>query len=429
MSKQKKKGIGFLEATSIGVGGMVGGGIFAVLGLAVQLARGGAPVAFAIAGLVALATAYSYTRLAVSFSSQGGTVAFLDKAFGSGLLTGTLNILLWLSYIVMLSVYAYAFGSYGATFFPEAEQVFWKHLLISVGVVAITALNLLSADLIGKAEDWVVGIKLSILLLFVGFGTRGIATERLSLGNWSSSFELVTGGMIIFLAYEGFELIANAAEDVREPKKTLPRAFFTAVGFVLILYVWIAAVAVGNLPVDRIVEAKDYALAVAAQPFFGQSGFLLITVAALLSTASAINATLYGAARLSYVIAQDGELPEALEKKIWNEPLQGLLITAGGTLLLANLFDISNLSTMGSAGFLLIFAAVNCANLKLAKQTGSRRFLSLTGMLLCLVALGCLLWQTLDSNPQRILILLAMLGLAFAIEAGFRLVSGRNLNL
>lgn len=427
MSVSGRKKIGFVEVTAIGIGGMVGGGIFAVLGLAVQLARGGAPVAFALAGVVALVTAYSYARLAVARPSQGGTVAFLDHAFGPGLITGTLNILLWLSYIVMLSLYAYAFGSYGATFFPADSQTFWKHLLITASVVGITGLNLLSADLIGEAEDWIVGTKLAILLLFVALGLGGIEPSRLSVDSWSSPLALVTGGMIIFLAYEGFELIANAAEDVREPAKNLPRAFFAAVGFVLVLYVLIAAVAIGNLAVDRIVAAKDYALAVAAEPFLGQGGFLLITLAALLSTTSAINATIYGAARLSYVIAKDGELPAFLEKKIWNEPLEGLLITAGSTLVIANLFDISSLSTMGSAGFLLIFAAVNGANARLAKQTGSRRWVSLTGLGLCLGALVCLLWETLIASPWRVWVLIAMVVASFAIEAGFRLLTGRQL--
>jgi hypothetical protein len=114
--------------------------------------------------------------------------------------------------------------------------------------------------------------------------------------------------MIIFLAYEGFELIANTAADVRDPNRTLPRAYYSAVGFVILLYVMVAAVTVGNLPVAQIVAAKDYALAEAAKPFLGSFGYLLITVAALLSTLSAINATLYGAARLSYTIAKDGEL-------------------------------------------------------------------------------------------------------------------------
>jgi amino acid transporter len=110
-----KKDMGLIEATSIGVGGMVGGGIFAVLGLAVSMARGATVIAFAIAGVVALLTAYAYAKLSVAIPSQGGTVAFLNRAYGKGMLTGSLNILLWLSYVVMLSLYAYAFGSYGAT--------------------------------------------------------------------------------------------------------------------------------------------------------------------------------------------------------------------------------------------------------------------------------------------------------------------------
>ena len=168
MGDSGEEKLGYWEVASIGVGGMVGGGIFAVLGLSVQLTNGGAPLAFMIAGIIALVTSYSYTRLSVTYPSQGGTVAFLDRAFGSGLLTGTANILLWISYIVMLSLYAYAFGSYGASFFPPASQVFWKHILITASVAGITGLNLLNSGLIGKAEDWIVLIKILILILFIG---------------------------------------------------------------------------------------------------------------------------------------------------------------------------------------------------------------------------------------------------------------------
>ena len=171
-------------------------------------------------------------------------------------------------------------------------------MLISLSVIVIAGLNLLSADVIGNAENWIVGLKVAILLLFVGVGYAGIHVSRVATGSWSPSLQLVAGGMIIFLAYEGFELIANTAHDVRDVARTLPRAYFTAVGFVLALYVLVSLVTVGNLPVDTIVAAKDYALAEAAKPFLGQAGFALIAIAALLSTASAINATLY---RLSEV--------------------------------------------------------------------------------------------------------------------------------
>jgi amino acid transporter len=421
--------LGFWQVAAIGVGGMVGGGIFAVLGLSVDLTHGGAPLAFLLAGVVAVVTSYSYTRLSVAFPSQGGTVAFLDRAFGSGVLTGTLNVLLWISYVVMLSLYAYAFGSYGASLFPAGSQTFWKHVLISGSIVAITGLNLFSASLIGEVEEWIVLVKLLILVLFVAAGVWGIDAARLEPAAWSQPLSVVAGGMIIFLAYEGFELIANSAQDVRDPGRTLPRAYYAAVGFVIVLYVLIAVVTVGTLPVAKIVDAQDYALAEAARPFLGERGFVLIAVAAMLSTASAINATVYGAARLSYIIAKDGELPAVLERKIWNEPLEGLLMTSGLTLLAANLIDLSSISTMGSAGFLLIFAAVNVANVVLAKQTGSRRWVSLLGAGLCLGALACLLWQTALRAPAQLWVPAAMVGAAFAVEAGYRFGRGRTLRL
>jgi amino acid transporter len=429
MSKSGKKDLSYLDVTAIGVGGMVGGGIFAVLGLSVQLTKGGAPVAFLIAGIVALVTSYSYARLSVTYPSQGGTVAFLDRAFGPGFLTGSINILLWISYIVMLSLYAYAFGSYGASFFSTDSQLFWKHVLITGSIVAITGLNLLNAKMIGEAEDWIVLLKLVILLLFIVVGIWGVDSARLVPQAWSSPVHLIAGGMIIFLAYEGFELIANTAQDVRDAKKILPRAFYSSIGFVILLYVLVAIVTVGTLPVENIVHAKDYALAEAARPSLGQTGFSLIAIAAMLSTSSALNATVYGAARLSYVIAKDGELPAELERKTWGEPIEGLLITSGVTVLIANLIDLSSISTMGSAGFLLIFAAVNSANVVLAEDTQSRRSISLLGAGLCLGALASLIWQTVDNSPRQIWLLVAMIGAAFSVELMFRVFSKRKISL
>jgi amino acid transporter len=429
MSKSRKENLSYWEVTAIGVGGMVGGGIFAVLGLSVQLTSGGAPIAFLIAGVVALVTSYSYARLSVTYPSQGGTVAFLDRAFGPGVLTGSMNILLWISYIVMLSLYAYAFGSYGASFFPPNSQLFWKHSLITGSVFVITALNLLNARLIGEAEDWIVLLKIVILLLFIAVGIWGIDSTKLAPAAWSSPLHLVAGGMIIFLAYEGFELIANTAQDVRDAARILPRAFYSSVGFVIVLYLLVAIVTVGTLPVEKIVAAKDYALAEAARPSLGHTGFLLIAVAAMLSTASAINATVYGAARLSYTIAKDGELPPILEKEVWGKPIEGLLITSGVTVLIANLVDLSSISMMGSAGFLLIFAAVNGANVVLADDTKSKRLLSLIGAGLCLAALGSLVWQTAANSPEQLWFLFAMIGAAFSIEIMFRVFTGRTMNL
>jgi amino acid transporter len=429
MGEIKAGKIGYWGVVSIGIGGMVGGGIFAVLGLAVLLAHGGTPVAFLIAGIVSLVTSYSYAKLSVRFPSEGGTVVFLDRAFGVDLFTGSMNSLLWLSYIVMLALYAYAFGSYGATFFPTGQQGMIKHLLISIAIFAPTALNMLSANLIGKAETYIVVIKIALLCLFIAIGFSGIEIRRLEPQAWTPMVQLVAGGMIIFVAYEGFELIANAAKDVRDFRVTLPRAFYSSVIFVIVLYFLVALVTVGTLPVSTIVAAKDYALAEAAKPFLGSIGFKLIAIAALLSTFSAINATLYGAARLSYTIAREGELPKFLENKVWNKPLEGLLITALLSLILSNLADLSSISMMGSAGFLIIFGTVNAANVALSEETGSHRWLAVVGVLLCLFALAALAWQTIATSPAQMWILVAMLGLSVGIEIIYRGFRKQGLHL
>ncbi|TCS63388.1 APC family permease [Varunaivibrio sulfuroxidans] len=418
---RKTDKIGFWSATAIGVGGMVGGGIFAVLGLSVQVTRAGAPLAFALAGGVALLSAYSYVKLSVTFPSEGGTVSYIDKAFGPGLFSGSANILLWLSYIIMLSLYAHAFGSYAAQLMPASQQVFWLHAYISLAVLTMTALNMGAVKIVGEAEDVIVVIKISILLVFVLIGALSIDPSRLAPSQWAAPLPLAAGGMLIFVAYEGFELIANTARDVRDPVRTLPRAFYAAVGFVIVLYIAVSAVAVGNLTIPQIIAARDFALAAAAQPFLGESGYMVITIAALLSTVSAINATLYGAARLSYVIAKDGELPRFLERKVWSRPVEGLLITCGATLLTANFFDIQSISTMGSTGFLLIFAIVNAAGFILAEKTGGRRWISALGGASCLAALASLIWRTATTTPSKLGILAAMIALAVGVEILYRL--------
>ena len=313
-----QKKIGFIEAFSIGVGGMVGGGIFAVLGLTIDLAKGAAPIAFLVAGFIALVTAYSYVKLSLRYPSEGGSIEFIVQAFGNGLFSSIINNLLLISYVIMLALYAYAFGSYGAALILGTD-VDWLHKTLAAGVILVFMfINLLGAFLTGRAEDLMVFAKLAILAVFAAVGTASIDMTHMAPQEWMPLPSVVTGGLIIFLAYEGFELIANTARDIKDPEKTLPRAYYSAVIFVIILYVWIAMVTVGNLSFEAAKNAQDYVLAEAAEPFFGKTGFIIIGIAALLSTASAINATLYGGGRTSYLIARYGELPGRFENKFKN---------------------------------------------------------------------------------------------------------------
>ncbi|MBA2848054.1 hypothetical protein HNQ76_000400 [Thermosulfuriphilus ammonigenes] len=414
------KKIGLLEATSIGIGGMIGGGIFAVLGLTVLLARGAAPLAFLVAGLIALVTSYSYAKLAVRFPSEGGTIEFILRAFGPGLIPAWLNILLLASYIIMLSLYAYAFGSYGAVLLKGTEDPLLKKALIIIVVSTFTFLNLLGALIVGRAEDIMVVIKVLILLFFSALGFMNIDPNRLMPSEYPPPLHILTGGLIIFLAYEGFELIANTATEIRDPDQNLPRAFYAAVLFVIFIYALVALVAVGNLPFDEVVRAKDYVLAEAARPFLGQAGFVLIGIAAVLSTASAINATLYGTARISYLVAKYGELPRIFSRRIWKGAYEGLIILAVLTIMAALSFDLENISVAGSLGFLVVFAMVNFANLKLAKVTSASRIPAAIGGIGCLLSAVVLVVHTLKTNPSSLKSATILIGATFLFEMVFR---------
>ena len=418
---ENNRTIGLFGAVSIGIGGMVGGGIFAVLGEAVSLAHGATAVAFLFAGLVAILTSYSYAKLSVKCQNRGGTVVFVDTAFGHNLLSGSINFILWLSYLVTISLYAVAFASYGQTFFHGDTAPWLKHVLISVAIILPLLINLLSASFVSRSETLIVLIKVSLLILIIVSGAFFVDTERLSTTHWGSSFSIIVAGMIIFVAYEGFELIANAAEDIKNPETNLPRAFYASVLIVIVLYVLIALITVGTVPESQLLMAKDYALALAAKPALGQLGFTIVSVAALLATFSAINATIYGNARLGFIIAKEGELPAILVQERRNIPEMGVVITAGLSLIIANSIDLTEIAIIGSASFLLIFFLVNVSAFKLAGEINANRLIIFSACLASGAALATLILHTYSSNARAIAVFLLLI----VVSITFELIYGR----
>ena len=416
----KARSVGLLGAISIGIGGMVGGGIFAVLGEAVSLAHGATAIAFLFAGFVALLTSYSYAKLSTTYQSLGGSVVFIDNAFGHNLLSSSINLMIWLSYLVTIALYASAFASYAQTFFTTGTSLL-HHILISFAIILPMIINLISASFVSKSETFIVIIKLSLLILIILSGFSYIDPNRLAPSEWSDNLSIVVAGMIIFVAYEGFELIANAAEDIKEPLKNLPRAFYTSVIFVILLYVLISLVTVGTVPAEQLMQAKDYALAVAAKPALGHVGFIIVAIAALLSTFSAINATIYGNSRLSFFLAKEGELPKKLTTKKRDIPVDGVIVTVLFSLAIANTINLDEIAIIGSAGFLLIFALVNFSAFKLSNTIKANKFITAASTLISISALFTLVLHTYTNNPRAIYVFIAFI----LISILFELIYGR----
>jgi amino acid transporter len=432
MSSSSKGKLGTFSTLSIGIGGMVGGGIFAVTGLTVDVTKGAAPLAFLIAGVVALLTGYSYLKLTLRFPGEGGTVEFLNRAFGGGIVTGAANILLLLSYVVLLAVYAYAFGSYGADLFPEQERNFWLHLLISGVIVGLVIINVFGAELVVRSENVFNAVKMLLLAAFVIGGLlTPMEWSRFEPQNFVTPMGLVAGAMLIFLNYEGFELIANASRDVANPKRALPIAYIGGVLIVIAIYVLIVMVVVGHLGFAEVAKVSDHVLSVAARDFMGGVGYSAIVIAALMATSSAINATFYGTGRLAYIIARSGELPRELERTMRGQHLEGTLITALLALLIANVVPLEAIATMGSAGFLLLFLAVNIAAVRLTRDTGGSAWISALAALSTAIALMVLCVEV-DENPatrRHLWILLGMIAVSFGIELAYRGITGRRIRL
>ena len=399
---KKTHPLGFIGAYSIGIGGIVGAGIFATLGLAGGEARGATNISFLIAGAIAMLTAYSYVHLSLTYPNKGGTVTFINKAFGEGIFSGSLNLLLILSYIMLFAVYAYGFASYAANFFPREDYAFWHRLLTSSIILVLALLNFIGPSIVDKSEGLFNLGKLGILLVFVVVGllSPSLTFERLTPANWVSPIDIVAAGMLVFFSYEGFELIANASDRITNRKRVLPLAFYGSILTAIIFYFFIIIVTIGHLSFPELMKSSDYSLSAAAQKFLGHPGFILLSIGAILATASSINAGLFGSSKLPIILAETGEAPIQYDREMWGRYPLGLLVIALLALLAANFLNLHALSASAATGFILTFAMVNIANAKLSKATKSRRWISITAAASCFIALTMLfiqIWQ----NPKH----------------------------
>lgn len=407
-------------AIAIGIGGMIGAGIFSVLGVVAEAAGAGMWISFLIGGVIALFCTYSYAKLGATYPSAGGAVEFLNQGYGIGTFTGGVNIFMWIGYIISIALYAQGFAAYCMTFITNTSSL-WLSKSIAAGIVILfTAINMLGAHSVGKTELFIVVVKVSILILFAGCGLFYIDTTHLSLSHDNNLLNIIYGTGVLFIGYEGFGLITNAAANMSNPQKTLPKALYLSVFIVIAIYIAVSITVTGNLTTSQIQTASDYALAEAAKPFLGMFGFKLIAVAALFSTASAINATLFGGANICYMIARDGELPPAFSRMEWKNASEGLLITTLLVIFFIFFFDLSGIAMMGSGAFLLIYAAVNYGHLKITNKTGARKSIVLFSLLLCLIMFVVLEKYTYEQSPKAVYTMIFLLVGSFIGERIYR---------
>lgn len=410
-----QKPIGFWSAVSMGIGAMVGAGIFALLGEASAIAGSAVYLSFIIGGLVALASAYSLGKLGAAFPSSGGIIEYLAQAYGVGYFSGAMSIMLYLAAIVSLSLIAEAFSNYAMTFLPHGASSLWHPVFSTAIVVLFVLVNLGGAKDVAIWERLIVALKFVVLCVFSAAGILFMNSDFLATDHYPPTSHIFYSLAVTFFAFEGFRVITNTAEDMPDPSRTLPRSMMASVVFVMLLYVAIAFAVFGNLPVAEVMASKDFALAQAALPTFGSVGFTIVTVTALIATASAINANLYSVTNVTYQLAKDGELPE-----VFGEPIahsrEGLVISGVLVVVLSLVLDLSVIAAVGSISVLFVHAVTHLGHLRLIEKTGASRVLVLAAAVLCLVAMVLALVYVTRHSSQVGYILIGFLVMSVMTE-------------
>ena len=399
MKKNKNGKMGLWAAVSMAVGTMIGASIFSIFGIGARIAQNNLPEAFLLSGLYALAVAYSYAKMGIKIISNAGPIAFIAKGLGDNLITGALSVLLWLTYVVSIAMFAKAFAGYLIPLLGFGSSQLNMAVVELLIILFFTVLNFFGSKAVGKIEFYIVAIKVMILMVFVVFGTISIKSSFVvPVIRQDNMNGLLHASVIFFLSYMGFGLITNASENIKNAEVNVPRAIYISIGIVMFIYVTVALTAVGNLSVSELVKVNENALAVAAEPFLGKLGFLLISIGALFSISSALNATLYGGANVSYSLAKDGELPEFFERKIWFKSVEGLYLTAALAIFFSIMFDMTGIASIISLIFTAIYIFVMISHFKLINEVGGNKYILSLNILLVSAIFCTLIYFQLISN-------------------------------
>jgi len=378
--------LGLFDVTMIGVGAMIGAGIFVLTGVAAGAAGPALVLAFLLNGIVAALTAMAYAELGSAFPEAGGGYLWVKEALGGtqGFLGGWMS---WFAHAVAGSLYALAFGSFASELYLMAglPDFGLSHQALKLGfmtiiVIAFTYLNYRGASETGAVGNVVTMTKVVILALFCGFGLYAMVTHpegwttRFTEGFMPEGWSGVVVAMgLTFIAFEGYEIIAQSGEEIKDPKRNLPRATFISIGVVVVIYVIVAFVAIGAITAPDglrtyqfLGEKGEIAIVEAASqimPF----GAIILLISAVASTMSALIATTYSSSRVSFAMGRDFNLPTVFSKihPVRHTPYWAVIISGILIAVMAWSLPIEDVAAAADLMFLFLFIQVNVSVLRL----------------------------------------------------------------
>ena len=415
---------------ALGVGSMVGAGIFALMGEAAALTGSAVWLAFGVAGIIALLTGHSFVQLGIRYPTRGGVVEYLAQAYGTGRFSGGCSILFYIAQLIGMAMISLAFGKFAAALIGiESNLPVWERVLGTGLILGLSALALVGTRVVAQVQRKVVLANLILLAVFtIALGGHG-EPARLSPAAWPGGTPVLGSLALTFFAFTGFATISNAADRVQDPARDLPRAMYTAIGLVLVLYVALAMAITAVVSEQELVSSGAKLLPVAARSVFGEVGYRVLLVSAVLSTVTCLNGGLFGVTSITFTLAARGQLPSRFEQQI-GASTRGLTISALAAVILVNFLSLTTIASLGSATSLLVYSLVNFGALRLVGGGGMKRVWIVLSVVACLLAVAIWLVYTLRHAPHSLSIFATFLVLAFVAQGliqrarGDRLQSG-----
>ncbi len=402
------------QAAFIGVGSMVGAGIFALLGAAGEVAGSAVWISFLIAGGVAVLQGYSFAKLGARYPSAGGFLEYVVRGWGEGHFTGVLAWLLLAVNAIITAMVAVSFGSYASA--AVADNDHWTQLFAVLVLIVMACLNILGSRAVASAQTVVVIVVIGILVVFSVATLSNMDIDLLAFSGYPSWGQIVSSVALTFFAFLGFGVITFTAKDLADPQRQLPRAIYLALGIATVVYVAVALGVFGTLTVDEVVSSGGTALAVAAEPVLGSAGYWLMSVTALFATAGATNSGLYPATGLAEEMASAGQFPPVMGTRVAGRAPMGILLTAAAAMILAIFFDLNAIASIGSAVALVVFTLVTFGHLRIRHETGAQAWLLVLADVSTVVVLVAFAFTTLVDEPGTAVALAVILALAIVLD-------------
>ena len=411
------------QAAFIGVGAMVGAGIFSLLGAAGEVAGAAVWISFLLAGAVAMLQGYSFAKFGARYPSSGGFLEYVARGYGNGHITGVAAWLLFATNFIITGMVAVSFGSYVSEAWFDGSTT-WLKVFAVVVILAMTMLNVLGSRAVAGVQTIVVYVVISILSVFAVTTLVNIDPSLLAPSEYPSLKHIVSSVALTFFAFLGFGVISFTAKDLANPKRELPRAMFLALGIATVIYLAVALGVFGTLTVDEVIASGGTAIAVAAEPVLGAAGYWMMTVTALFATSGATNAGLYPATGLCEGMVASGQFPPVLGRRFGSRAPAGLLLTAAGSIVLAVGFNLNSIASIGSAIALVVFALVTAGHLRVRAETGARAWVLVLGLVSTVAVLVSFIFTSVIHEPATIWTIAGILALSVGLDLVWKRARG-----